>query len=69
MIGLRIECHLSRGTNSLSVVLPALSDRRAGMRGAHQVGWFCRLPGNTYVWPWPIGDPPRPATAAPRALC
>jgi hypothetical protein len=66
MTGLRIECYLPAGTDSLSVVLSALSGRRVGMRGAHRVGWFAgcrRTPTGSYT---DSANPPPAAYGSPR---
>jgi hypothetical protein len=66
MTGLRFECYLPAGTDSLSVVLPAQTDHRVGIEGS-SLGWL----GTGYRGTPLCGhgnsvNPPRPATAVRR---
>jgi len=61
----RIECYLPAGTDSLSVVLPALSNPRVGIPGSPP-GWL----GTGYretinVWPGRFGGPTSPSNGGP----
>ena len=61
----RIECYLPAGTDSLSAVLPALSNRRVGIEGSPP-GWLgTGYRGTINVWPRRFGGPTSPSSGGP----
>lgn len=65
MTGLRIAYYLAVETDSLSMVLPALSDRRAAIEGNPSGRLGTGLPGkHRQIGHADSANPPCPATAA-----
>jgi hypothetical protein len=65
MTDLHIECCVRARTDPLSVVMPAPSDRPAGIEGSPP-GWLVRqLPGYTYAWPRRLCGPTSPGNGSP----
>jgi hypothetical protein len=67
MASRRIERYLLAGTDSLSVDLPASSDRRVGIEGSPP-GWLgTGYRGTVNVWPRRFGGPTSPSSGGPCA--